>query len=465
MHAFASAGTAEFKRAAASRELALYSIPILYNNNNARLVSPCAALRSSRASVVLGQHYSVFASPPLPLPRHGGVSQVRRDGVRRRPRGGAWRCALRLARPLAQACGADAAAPTCAPGEWHKACLACAQCGCKLNPAVPGLLQERDGVPYCKKCAASPTAAQPKASPPPAPAPAAPTPVWAAAMEAGGIGKPVAPSAEIDDDDEEAPPHAPPPVPAPAPAPAPASPPAPKPASPPPAAPPPTHSAVASEPPQAAKALAGATRCIAALERAGAHAQPRRVTAKFQALQGPTPPAPGSARDIAGACFFRGASVSCRVLPAALTRGLPQPNSAPWRLPPRLRPRPSLSRLPLLLPLPARAAPSLCTRRSRRAAPAATGTAAACGARCATARSRPATGLTTRACRTAARASTKRTGPRACAAAPAAASCTPADAAPVRTYTQTCGTCRADVVVPSRCVCAQRVPSSRVAPP
>jgi hypothetical protein len=140
---------------------------------------------------------------------------------------------------------------------------------------VPGLLQDKDGVPFCKRCAAAPAPAappapQPKASPPPV----ATTPVWAAAMEAGGIGKPVAPSAEIDGEGDaaEEPPPVEPPAPAPAPAP-PASPPAPKPTSPPPAAPPSPPAAAALEAPQAAKALAGARR--AALPRTHAPALTR----------------------------------------------------------------------------------------------------------------------------------------------------------------------------------------------
>jgi hypothetical protein len=205
-------------------------------------------------------------------------------------------------------------------GEWHKACLACAQCGCKLNPSVPGLLQERDGVPFCKRCAAQPAAAaaaqQPKASPA-APAPAATPPVWAAARDAGGIGKPVAPSPEIDDDGDfgdDAPPAVPPApvaapeapvVPAPpapaAEAPAPASP---KPAASPSAAkavPPPAESPVK---PQAAKELAGARRATLPPNAASlTRCHCRIPAAKFQAMQGPTPPPPqpGSARDIAGA--------------------------------------------------------------------------------------------------------------------------------------------------------------------
>jgi hypothetical protein len=204
-------------------------------------------------------------------------------------------------------------------GEWHKACLACAQCGCKLNPAVPGLLQERDGVPHCKRCAAQPAAAaaaqQPKASPV---APAATPPVWAAARDAGGIGKPVAPSPEIDGDGDfgdDTPPAVPPApvateapaVPAPpapaAEAPAPASPPEPKPAASPPAAkavPPPAESPLK---PQAAKELAGA-HCAALPPNAASliRCRCRIPAAKFQAMQGPTPPPPqpGSARDIAG---------------------------------------------------------------------------------------------------------------------------------------------------------------------
>jgi len=215
-------------------------------------------------------------------------------------------------------------------GEWHKACLACAQCGCKLNPAVPGLLQERDGVPHCKRCAAQPAAAaaaqQPKASPV---APAATPPVWAAARDAGGIGKPVAPSPEIDGDGDfgdDTPPAVPPApvateapaVPAPpapaAEAPAPASPPEPKPAASPPAAkavPPPAESPVR---PQAAKELAGAHRAAFAAQRRVADSLP---------LPHSRSQVPGDARPDAAAAAARLGARHCRYACACAFRFVP----------------------------------------------------------------------------------------------------------------------------------------------
>ena len=65
-------------------------------------------------------------------------------------------------------CGASVYAADRVEGlghAWHKACLVCDACGCKLNPAIPGLLVELQGKPYCKACAKKPAAGARSASP------------------------------------------------------------------------------------------------------------------------------------------------------------------------------------------------------------------------------------------------------------------------------------------------------------
>jgi len=93
-------------------------------------------------------------------------------------------------------CGASTYAADRVEGlgrEWHKACLVCDACGCKLNPAIPGLLVELQGKPYCKACAKKGGAGASIATPgAPVHSTAASTPVapaWTAAAAPDFYGK------------------------------------------------------------------------------------------------------------------------------------------------------------------------------------------------------------------------------------------------------------------------------------